>query len=106
MDRPATGTAGPAILAPAPAPGAGVRTLLQGQPPAMVLPRSSAGPVVPRWFYFAADFILVQLAILLVWPGSGRISRTRLAVVAVLILTACLLGIVGCLSRPARDSAV
>lgn len=93
------------MLAPAPAPGAGVRTLLQGQPPAMVLPRPSAGPVLPRWYYFAADFILVQLAILLVWPGSGRISRTRLVVVAALILTACGLGIAGCLSRPARDSA-
>ena len=65
-----SGTLPGAPAQPAP-PGAGVRSLMQGQPAAA--PKHS----IPRWYLFAADALLIALALITVFRGPHPLSLAR-----------------------------
>ena len=59
--------------------------------------------MVPIWGYFAADFLLLQLAILLVWQAPAAPGKLRWITVGALVLTAGVLGVAACLQARSSD---
>jgi hypothetical protein len=72
-------------------PGAGVRSLLQGQP------ASAPKPSFPRWYLFAGDALLAALALVTVYKGRHPLSLGREIFCVATVLLAALLAIVAIL---------
>ena len=83
-------SAPPAAGEPAP-PGAGVRSLIQGQAPSA--PKRS----VPRWYLFAGDTLLAALALVTVYRGPHPLSLPREIFCVAIVLLAALLAIIAIL---------
>ncbi len=81
----------PAAGQPA-APGAGVRSLMQGQP------ASAPKRTVPRWYLFAGDALLVALAVVTVYKDPHPISPAREIFGVATVLLAALLAVVAILT--------
>ena len=66
--------------------GAGVRSLMRGhQAPA---PDAAPKPVIPRWYLFAGDVLLVTLALLTIYKSPHPLSWERELFCAALVLLA------------------
>jgi hypothetical protein len=87
---PDKGGALPAAGEPA-APGAGVRSLIQGQS------ASAPKPRVPRWYLFAGDALLAALALVTVYRGPHPLSLGREIFCVATVLLAALLAIIAVL---------
>jgi hypothetical protein len=73
-------------------PGAGVRSLIEGQP------ASEAKPSFPRWYLFAGDALLVALALITVYKGPHPLSPGREIFCVATVLLAALLAIIAILT--------
>ena len=81
----------PAAAQTAP-PGAGVRSLMQGQTASALKTR------VPRWYLFAGDTLLVALALITVYRGRHPLSLAREIFCVATVLLAALLAIIAILT--------
>ena len=104
---------------------AGVRTLMQGAGPAAapeVIPASSSkitrtpmpksssptisnpkGPAIPRWYFLAADGVLIGLALLIEFksPKPMPTSRMIMAIIVTVLAAGC--GLCALLAGPEKD---
>ena len=69
-----------------PLPGAGVRSLLQGQ-------AAAPKPVIPRWYLFAGDALLIALALITAFVGPHPLSLAREVFCVATALLAALLAV-------------
>jgi hypothetical protein len=76
--------------------GAGVRSLLRGQRTTPFTktsepPEEPSKPAIPRWYLFAADILLVALALVLIYKGPGSLNwKGRLFCTVAVALGGCL----------------
>jgi hypothetical protein len=86
--------------------GAGVRSLMRGHnapapvapvvpvaPPALVAPK----PVIPRWYLFAGDLLLVALAVVTIFKSPHPLSWPRELFCAGLVILAAVLAVLALL---------
>lgn len=73
----------------APPVGAGVRSLMRGDsaPQPDVAPK----PLIPRWYLFAGDVLLVALALITIYKSPHPLSWPRAVFCAALVILAALL---------------
>ena len=71
--------------------GAGVRSLMRGHaaPPAPVSPK----PVIPRWYLFAGDVLLVALALVTIYKSPHPLRWPRELFCAALVILASVLAV-------------
>jgi hypothetical protein len=69
-------------------PGAGIRSLIQGQA------ASPVKPIVPRWYLFAGDALLIALALITVYRGPHPLSLGREIFCVATVLLAGLLAVI------------
>jgi hypothetical protein len=80
--------------------GAGVRSLMRGhQAPA---PGAAPKPVIPRWYLFAGDILLVALALLTIYKSPHPLSWPRELFCAALVTLAAVLAVIALLTRESK----
>lgn len=72
-------------------PGAGVRSLMQGQT------ESPSKPLIPRWYLFAGDALLTALALVTIYKSPHPLSTRREIFCVATVLLAALLAVVAVL---------
>jgi hypothetical protein len=88
--------------------GAGVRSLIRGNnaPPAAVpaVPAAAVAtkPVIPRWYLFAGDLLLVALAVATIFKSPHPLSWQREVFCAALVILAAVLAVVAMLMPDAN----
>jgi len=88
-----------------PAPGLGVRSLMQGNRASMAdKPETSANRVIiPVWYYFGVDLVLLAVTVGVAWPNPAALGwKAQLLCIALVALGA-VAGIVGVLKRMPED---
>lgn len=78
--------------------GAGVSTLIRGNNPSAPTPLAApvpapARPVIPRWYLFAGDVLLVSLALVTLFKSPHPLSWQREVFCAALVILAAVLAI-------------
>jgi hypothetical protein len=74
---------------------AGVGSLLRGhKAPAPAAPK----PVIPRWYLFAGDILLVALALVTIYKSPHPLSWTRELFCAALVMLAAVLAVIAILT--------
>jgi hypothetical protein len=74
---------------------AGVRSLMRGHN--APVPGAAPKPVIPRWYLFAGDVLLVALALLTVYESPHPLSWPRALFCAALVMLAAVLAIIALL---------
>jgi hypothetical protein len=98
---------------------AGVRTLMQGatpkpapalKPTPSPTPKTSApqfghqkGPAIPRWYFLAADALLIGLALLIAFTGPKHMSTSRLIAAIVVVVLAAGCGLCALMAGTEKD---
>jgi hypothetical protein len=85
--------------------GAGVRSLMRGNNPPAAAPVKQAEivatpapkPVIPRWYLFAGDVLLVALALVTIYKSPHPLSWPRELFCAALVIVAAVLAVVALL---------
>jgi hypothetical protein len=84
---------------------AGVRSLMRGNAPREAPsspgapPKAARGPVIPRWYLFAGDILLVALALATIFKSQHPLSLPRVLFCAALVLLAAALALVAVFMR-------
>ena len=101
MDKRENRGAAPSICSPDPRPsGAGVRSLMNGQPAITPPPRAR----VPRWYLFGADLLLVAVALVVLCKHPAPLTGIeKLFGVGAVVIGAALAVIATCMRDP-KDS--
>jgi hypothetical protein len=96
--RPLKGVASP-FSCPDPRPsGAGVRSLLDGQPPVTAPERSR----VPRWYLFGADLLLVAVALLVLCKHPAPLTGVEKLFGIVAVVIGAVLAVIATCMRDAK----
>ena len=106
MPKPVLGRDLGALLGPSPKEGAppvsaGVRSLMGGPSPP---PAAAPKPLIPRWYLFAGDVLLVALALITVCKSHHPLSWPREVFCAALMILAALLAVLALFTREAGTS--
>jgi hypothetical protein len=75
--------------------GAGVRSLMRGHD--APLPEAPSKTVVPRWYLFAGDILLVALALLTIYKSPHPLSWQREVFCAAMVILAGVLAVIALL---------
>jgi hypothetical protein len=112
MPKPVLGRDLGTLLGPSPKEGAspvsaGVRSLMGGNGPP---PAAAPKPLIPRWYLFAGDVLLVALALITAWMSHHPLSWQREVFCGALMILAALLAVLALFTReagtPASDDAI
>jgi hypothetical protein len=80
--------------------GEGVRSLMRGhQAPT---PGPVPKPVIPRWYLFAGDVLLVALALLIIYKSPHPLSWARVLFCATLVILAAVLAVIALLTPESK----
>jgi len=80
----------------APPVSAGVRSLMCSHSPP---PAAAPKPLIPRWYLFAGDVLLVALALITIYKSPHPLSWPRAVFCAALVLLAALLAVLALFTR-------
>ena len=83
--------------------GRGLNTLIAVQPPAKEPPVQPRKPLLPAWFFFAADLLLLAYAVAIFFAAPKPIDLGSLLFCGVSVALGAVLAIVGVLRVSARE---